>query len=137
MDWHDMTATTAQSYFAANLACLGESQAELAVALKAVQSHPELVLDMTAEGVPAGSLAGRQLTSRHRPLDEAERLVRDIDLVEHAVVVVLGFGLGYHVRKLAERGAKATLIVVYEPDLPLLRAVLEQIDHSHWLRDAL
>lgn len=122
---------------AANLAALGERNADLAEALAGVSPHPDLVLAETPQGVPAGILDGRQLCSRHRPLDEADRLIEKIDLIEHAVVVVFGFGMGYHVRQLAARAGQATLIVVFEPDLRLLRSVLEQADHSAWLQKAM
>lgn len=132
-----MPTIAAQSHLSANLASLGQRNAELAQLFASVPPHPGLILEDSAQNVSAGSLHGRPLCSRHRPLDEADRLVRDIDLVEHAAIVVLGFGLGYHVQKLAERSSKATLIVVFEPDLALLRAVLQQIDHSKWMCDAL
>lgn len=96
-----------------------------------------LELIATQQGVLAGTLNGKQLCSRHRPLDEAATQANAIDLVEHAAVVVLGFGLGYHVKQLAERSRKATLIIVFEPDIALLRAVFERIDHSTWMKDAL
>ena len=64
-------------------------------------------------------------------------MVDSIDLVEHAVVVVLGFGAGWHVKRLAERMSRAGVIVVFESDLALLRAVFEHVDHSRWMREAL
>lgn len=136
-----MPTLVAPSFLAANLTCLGERNADVAEKLATVEPHPGAIFAETSqgggEGVPAATLDGKPLCSRHRPLEEAARLVRDIDLVEHAVVVVLGFGLGYHVQKLIERSRGATVIVVYEPDLSLLRAVFEQVDHSAWLRNAL
>ncbi len=132
-----MPILAAQSFLTANLNALGQRNADLAEQLAAVDPHPGLIFQESGQAVPAATLDGRQLCSRHRPLDEAERLVKDVDLIEHAVVVVLGFGLGYHVQRLAERGDKATLIVVFEPDLALLRSVLERIDHTRWMRDAL
>jgi hypothetical protein len=132
-----MTTLVVSSHLEANLASLGERNADLRERLTAALPPPDLVLCESAQRVLAGTLDGRPLCSKHRPLDEADRLVRDIDLVEHAVIVVLGFGLGWHVKMLAERAAKATLIVVFEPDLALLRGALEHIDHSPWMRDAL
>lgn len=73
------------------------------------------------------------MCSRHRPLDEADRFVANVDVIDHAAIVVLGFGAGYHVQRLAERVLKTSLIIAFEPDLGLLRAVLEQVDHSAWI----
>lgn len=73
------------------------------------------------------------MCSRHRPLDEADRFAASVDIVEHAAVVVLGFGAGYHVQRVAERLRKTGLIIVYEPDVAMLRAVFERVDHSAWI----
>jgi hypothetical protein len=132
-----VSSVITQSYLEKNLACLGERNRDLVQAIRLAAPHSAIQFADTPQGVPAATLDGLQLSSRHRPLEEAQRQVDDIDLVEHAAVVVLGFGLGYHVRRLVERSAKATLIIVFEPDLAMLRSVLERVDHSSWLKDAL
>lgn len=76
---------------------------------------------------------GRALTSRRRPLTEAQRLAHKIDLESHGGLLVLGFGAGHHCRAIAQHADGACAIVIFEPDLVLLRAVLERIDHSQWL----
>jgi hypothetical protein len=80
--------------------------------------------------------AARLLASRVRPLDEASALAQTIEPKEAAAAIVLGFGLGYHVCALAERLGPTSILFVLETDLPLLRSVLEHIDHSDWLRRA-
>ncbi len=125
---------TPPSVLAANLGCLGRRNAELAAALDAVAPCHDAVFSDTPQGVPSLSVGGTALCSRHRPLDEAARLASQLDLVEHAVIVVMGFGAGYHVRAIAERLGDSGIIVVFEPDLGLLRSVLEQIDHTSWMR---
>ncbi|MFZ4574747.1 MAG: hypothetical protein ACOYN0_10145, partial [Phycisphaerales bacterium] len=76
----------------------------------------------------------RQLASRRAPLDEARKLVATVDLRKSATVVVLGLGVGHHVAELA-RGMKHTgLILVFEPDASLMRALFERIDCTAWLR---
>jgi hypothetical protein len=120
-----------------NLAALGARHADLAARLRSLPPRDDLILHDTSEGVPAGVLAGRALCSRHRPLEEASRLAATVDVIEHAVIVVLGFGLGYHVRALAERIGRAGVIVVFEPDAALLRSVFEHVDHAAWLRESL
>ncbi len=132
-----MPAALATSYLEANLRSLGRRNSDLAERLAGVTPPVDLLFADSAEGVATASLGGRQLCSKVKPLEEAARLVDSIDLVEHAVVVGLGFGLGWHVQRLAERAEKSTLIVVFESDLALLRAVFEQVDHSQWMKDAL
>jgi hypothetical protein len=130
-----MPVASATDHLAANLAALGRRNADLASMLARVKSHPTIRFEASAQEVLTATHDGRRLASAHRPLDEAQRLIDPIDLVEHAVFVVYGFGLGYHVKHLAHRLKRGGLILVFEPDLALLRAVLEQIDHSAWLRD--
>jgi hypothetical protein len=132
-----MTLTAVESKLSKNLAALGMRNAELADLLPLAMPCEHLCFGETADGVITATIDGKQLCSRHQPLDEAQRQIEGVDLVEHAVVVVMGFGLGYHVQKLAERSQKATLIVVFEPNVSLLRDVFDQIDHSHWLGSAL
>src|SRR5687767_8022537 len=132
-----MTLLTDQSYLSANLAALGKRNGDLIAVLEDVATGCSITFAPSADDVPAVELNGRQLCSLRHPLAEADRLIQDVDLLNHAVVVVLGFGAGYHVRKLAERSAKSTLIIVFEPDLALLRAVLEHVDHTRWLRESL
>ncbi len=81
--------------------------------------------------------AGKRMTlaSKYHPMQEAEKLCGTVDLQKHGGVAFLGMGLGYHVAYLAEKISSETCaVVVFEPDVALLRSVLEKIDHSAWLR---
>lgn len=73
------------------------------------------------------------LASRFDPAAEAVKLVEPVDLRKHACVVALGVGLGYHLAHLAPRMNDESVLLVHEPDLAQLRAVLERIDHTTWL----
>ncbi len=75
-----------------------------------------------------GKLRKTTLASRFKPLDEAERLAESVDVEANAAIMVMGFGLGHHLRPILERAAGKALVVVYEPDAPLLRAVIEEQD---------
>lgn len=119
-----------------NLSCLGERQADLARRLREMQAA-NIAFEQAADGLFTAQHQGRWLASRHRPRAEAERIAASVDIVEHALFVVGGFGVGHHVAELARRIDRTGVIIVYEPDLGLLRAVLERIDHSDWLRGAL
>jgi len=84
--------------------------------------------------VPAGDTARPvALASQYDPAKEAARLVESVDLESSACVVVLGVGLGYHAAVLAERMSERGMLIAYEPDPAVLRAVLERVDHSRWL----
>lgn len=81
-------------------------------------------------GVLGSGPGARRLGSARRPLAEAARLAERFDPAEAGVAVVLGFGLGHHVRLLGEKLGRAGVVVVYEPDVGLLRAVFERADFS-------
>ncbi len=121
----------------ANLLALGERNAAFAQALRRTPPASDIEFFAAEDGAVSATWRGRALASRRRPLDEADRLADSVDLAEHAVVVALGFGLGHHVATLARRTKSSGLIIVFDPDLALLRAVFEHIDHAAWLRDAL
>lgn len=109
-----------------------------AVALRAPRLARRIAATLPADGVEfcessengalSATYRGATLASRRRPITEAARLASTIDLADVGAAVVLGFGLGHHVEALARRARGAALIVVFEPDVPLLRAVLERID---------
>lgn len=132
-----MTSTIVESFLTRNLECFGERNALLARQIASAPPRLDVEFAETEDGAPAAILDGRAMCSRRRPLAEADRLIESVDIVEHAAVVVLGFGAGHHIRRLAERLGRSGIIIVFEPDLSLLRTVLERIDHSWWMRDAL
>jgi hypothetical protein len=73
------------------------------------------------------------LASRYDPGKEAAKLVESVEHEKAACVVVLGMGLGYHVAELAQDMGPRGVLVVFEPDTGVWRAVLEKIDHRAWL----
>jgi hypothetical protein len=126
-------STTVQTALEANLAAIAHSNNDIAQRIRNASPASGLTFTETPQDVPAGVLDGRHLCSRHRPRDEANQLTESVDLVRNAVVAVLGFGMGYHVQALAQRMGKAGIIVVYEPDVSIIRSVLERVDHSSWI----
>jgi len=118
--------------------------------LKAIARRDPALADRIRDAAPApidfapskagplwGALdaAGRPLAlaSKYDPDAEADKLVAAIDHQKTACTVVLGFAMGYHAKR-AFDGMKGTgLLIVHEPDLGLLRAVLGRVDHSAWL----
>ena len=118
----------------ANLAVIAERRPDLARRLAETAPDPALEFTLAPDGALTAVRDGRALASKRRPLDEAGRVAGALDVREHAVFVTLGFGLGHHVRAIASKLGKTGLLCVFEPDLPLLRAVLEREDHSAWMR---
>lgn len=73
------------------------------------------------------------LASKYDPVKEAQKLVEPVDHAKTACVVILGFGLGYHIDEVVKKVGPRDLVIVYEPDLAQLRAVLEKLDWTRWL----
>ncbi len=126
-------ASTANPILAANLETLARHAPRTAELLARTPPRADVEFHETDDDALSATIAGRTLASKRRPLAEAETLVREHDPKDAAVFVVLGFGLGHHVAALARRLGRTGAIVVYEPDLPLLRAVFERVDCSEWL----
>lgn len=123
-----------------NLRALSRSSAACARLIESTPPRVDMEFVQTDDGALSGAIgigpASRALASRRRPLAEAERLSDTIDISECGGVVILGFGLGHHVASVARRMGRKGVVIVYESDLALLRAVFERIDHSDWMDDS-
>jgi hypothetical protein len=78
------------------------------------------------------------LHSRYDPFEEAQFLARDVARQERALYVVLGFGLGYHVRAILDHVPASSHVIVVEPDAACLSArAFAGGDHpaARWIRD--
>jgi len=125
-----------------NLAALSVVSQRAARAIAQTTSRTDLEWTVADDGLISCAFTdawGRKtsLASRKRPGEEAKRLAEAVDIDKAGVVIVKGFGCGHHIRALLEHGKSAALIVVYEPDVALLRSVLERQDFSGWLVDPL
>jgi hypothetical protein len=120
----------------ANLDRMRRTEPELAQRLDEVTAAP-LQWAEARSGMLTATLErqGRPLAlaSRYDPDAEAAKLLKSIDHGKDAGVIVLGMALGYHVQQIAQTLDHTRIMVVYEPNLALLRAVLERIDHTAWL----
>ncbi len=96
------------------------------------REHVNLVraADGCVTGTMGEGVAARQLASLRGPALEARRLADTVDLKRSALVAVRGFSTGAHVDALSERMGRNGVIIVFEPDAALLRAVLERVDLS-------
>lgn len=119
----------------ANLAAIASRDADLADRIRCA-APAELTWTRSKAGPLSAAMAAGgatvTLASRFDPLAEADKLVGEIDYHKVACVVILGLGLGYHAQRVCEAIGQG-VVVVYEPNVSLLRAVLEKVDHSRWL----
>lgn len=115
---------------AKNIQALAARSPAAATAVVRATGERDAELHLSPNGQLTGTYQGRRLASFHDPGQEAKRLSRTLDLESTACAVVLGFGVGHHVSDLSLRLKDAGLIVVFEPDAVLLRAVLSRADYA-------
>ncbi len=118
-----------------NLRALAAVSARSLAAVRSAPACTGLDLRIAADGGLTGTLDGRRLASLHRPIEEGRRHAAAVALEQAAGVAVLGFGLGHHLEPLARRLRRTGVVIVFEPDVSLLRAVLERVDCTPWLNE--
>jgi hypothetical protein len=100
---------------------------------------PPLDIRVSRQGgkVPAVTKGGKLLYihSRFEPLQEAERLIREIDVEGYTLFIVLGFGFAYHIEELIKKIPRESLVLAIERRPSVLRSALEQRDLSPLLED--
>lgn len=67
------------------------------------------------------------LHSSYNPLEEAQRIVSEYRIKESDYLIVLGFGLGYHIRECL-KSSPQTKIWVIEPQISLFKKIISLID---------
>jgi hypothetical protein len=121
----------------ANLAALWATEPLLA---DAVESVPEsYAVEPSKSGEPTVAVQtadGRKvyLHSRYQPQDEARRLIEPVPVDRKFVFYVLGLGLGYHLQALFDRSGAESIFCIFEPDIRMIRTVLDHRDLSNLIR---
>jgi len=118
-----------------NLAALWAVDPRLAEAIENAPHDPFYAIEIAKSGDPTlaiSNASGKKvyLHSKYQPVDEAKRLIDALNITEQCVFYVHGFGLGYHVESLREKISDESFILVFEPDLNILRAAFEARDLS-------
>ena len=120
--------------FVRNMAALYRRDPRLAQRIDEVEGGERWPLIRARSGAATVAVEGAGgsvlLHSRYDPESEAERLIESVSLADRYCFVVLGFGLGYHVRALFDRLKGDAFIVVFEPSLRLLATALSWLDLS-------
>ncbi len=121
------TAALRDTYLA-NLAALYRADAALAGAIDALPFAACPPLEAARDGRLTARLTGDDgktlyAHSRYEPAVEAQRAIDALPEVAHPTFFVAGIGLGYHLAALETRFDRPLLIVA-EPELPLVKAAL-------------
>ncbi len=130
----DSNASAAhQDLFLKNMRALWHRDSELALRVDAVDDDRRFPLQKAKTG---GLTTKRQnakgestyLHSRYDPVKEARRIAEGVEIENTFCFVVLGMGLGYHVRALADRLRGDAFIVVAETSIELIATALTCVD---------
>ncbi len=113
-----------------NLAALHIQSPRATQAIAQAQTRYGVRLVETDDGVPSIELDGVALASKRKPMHEARRFAQQLDPAKVACCAVIGFGAGYHCGTLLERLGSCGVVICFESDPGLLRAVLERIDYT-------
>ncbi len=126
-----------QETLRSNLEALSRTCPALAQKLAAVSARPDASIYLADDGGATGEIVEgatmRALASKRRPLEEAARFAGRAELESHGAIAIAGFGVGTHICVLAQRLGHQGVILVFEPDLTLLRAVFERVDMASWI----
>jgi hypothetical protein len=121
-----------------NLGALATTSPRIAALIRTAAPRTDVEFHRAPDGALSATIGAgadaRQLASRRAPIEEARRLAETVNIAGAAGIVVLGFGVGHHIRALAARLARTGVLICFEPDLGLLRAVLERIDFVPMMR---
>jgi hypothetical protein len=133
-----LNTTQPGEVYVRNMQALWQYDPRLAMALERLKPESVPPVERAKDGgwtVRLGSepRSGLYLHSNYRPSQEAESWASTIPCNEKYAVVVCGYGLGYHVKPLFQRMPDDALLVVSEPNLPLLKAGLQCVDVSEIL----
>jgi len=119
------------NYFEKNISLLAKKGENLVKKLEEAQPLPGFNLLQSKVGLPtarvetpSGSIL---LHSLYDPMNEARRIVADLDLDNAYNVILFGFGMGYLVEAIMERSPDVNIIIV-EPNIPLLKCAFMHRD---------
>lgn len=119
------------NFFDKNISFLQKKNPELASSLSEV--IPENIVAVeTKDGnrVPQVLLDNKKIFvhSKFNPYKEAERFVSEVETSEFDLIIVFGFGYGYHVELLLNKLNENTTLLVLQQDLALIKSALENRD---------
>lgn len=116
-----------------NIAVLRRTSPGVAEALT-WDEDPEFVVEASTAGPPTARVSGVYLHSKRDPIREATRVVESRVPEASTTVVLLGFGLGYHVQAVLRSRRDATVVVI-DPGVDAFSQALKIRDLEETLAD--
>ncbi|GAB4264452.1 motility associated factor glycosyltransferase family protein [Thermincola ferriacetica] len=124
------------NWYERNLAVIRKRDPALAEKISAYQDEPFNieVVESKVAGIPTLKIKkdGREafLHSPYNPLAENERLAKRMTGGEEDEVIVIGFGLGYHIEQFLKKYDNNKRLLMIEPEILLFKKALELRDLS-------
>jgi hypothetical protein len=126
------TTPASPTFLTKNLELLSRRSSHAAAAIAAAPSPSHVSFSTDSAGLCCAAITTgtvtRQVCSFKDASREARRWADAIDVTAAAAIVVRGFGCGHHIAALAAKMRHLGTIIIYEPDLSLLRGVLSRMD---------
>lgn len=119
------------NYYQSNLNLLSRCEPKLASSLGQVKDNGLKVVT-SKKGPKSIRVRGKALHSLYDPLREARELALRVD-PDKDLVIVLGFGLGYHLFEILKRVKKESTIIVFEKSPAIFKKALSEIDFKEIL----
>jgi len=122
-------------FYTRNLSVLKSKYPLLAQKIEKTEKLSSVEVIQSKVGVPTLRIRnngdkGILLHSAYNPLKEAKNLVSGYNLKETQFLIVLGFGLGYHIREILKNYPWIKLIIIVELNIPLFKTSLKLLDLS-------
>ncbi len=109
-----------------NLRCIEKKNRKLYTLLRECSNAVEL--ERTRSGDYTFRFKNRYFHSRYDPWKEARQQLEEVMSRKYDILCLFGMGCGYLLRLVAEK--PPSRIIVYEPDITILKGVLQKIDLS-------
>ena len=118
-----------------NLAALKDKDPLLAKKIEEVEPLSSIKVIQSKVGLPTLRVRnngdeGILLHSTYDPFKEARNLISGYNLEKTQFLIVLGFGLGYHVREILKTCPWIKLLIIVEPNSSLFKTSLKLVDLS-------
>lgn len=91
-------------------------------------------ISLTPTGEKTIEVSGKFLHSKYNPLKEAERLIEASNIKQDEDVLIIGFAMGYHVKRVLQI-VKDRKIIVFEGNNDVFYKAIENIDFTEIFRD--
>lgn len=115
-------------FYEKNLRCLKERYGDVYEHCLKTLPSGDVEVFLSQSKLPTFRLKGKLFHSSYNPMKEAEMFLKDKDLRYTQLVIVLGFGFGYHLRRFLSDPFFQGNVIAIEPQPEVFREALKNVD---------